>query len=114
MMRYRLHAPNNSGDLWIVDDHRDVDDEHPMAILVDDSPECRENGNRIVDALNVQHEMHAKLIAPRQWWRKCGITRAIVKVSDKHVHYETVPTRAVTRMPRERFLDWVRKAEQVR
>lgn len=94
---------------WVVDYHRHADDDHPMALVYDLA-----NANRICDALNDCDMLEQGWLTPGTWWRKCGITRRIVKVSEKHVHYETVPTKAVTRIPKARFVDWMDKAELVR
>ena len=113
MKRYFMH-PVGAG-WWVVDNERAEDSEHPAA-----SCGCHRYANRIADALNAVHELDVGLLTPGQVYRKCGVLRAIVRVSENYVWYESLPasrwnaTPPIVRMLMARFVDWVHGAKIVR
>ncbi len=73
-----------------------------------------EDANIIAENMNVVNALNVNLLVVGTVWRKCGVTRAIVKVEDDFVHYENVSNGTITRVKGGKFIDWMWHAEMIR
>ncbi len=113
MNRYKIEPVGAS--YWVIDTQREDEAEHPAA-----STGCWTYAARIMAALNAVHELDVGLLTVGQVYRKCGVSRAIIRVSEDYVWYESLPTfrwnsrPPIVRTFRARFEDWVHGSKIVR
>lgn len=110
MKRYKVELGRDS---YLVIDTECIEGSNQPAATCS----CWKYAERIMDALNAVHELDVGLLTPGQVYRKCGVSRAIVRVSEEYVWYESLPgnsRRPVVRTLVARFEDWVHGAKIVR